>query len=288
MEAAAWVKRGIILNGTHYLFSGDSVASELVVCVHGIGSYHTCFDQLVPHLVKGGYRTLQYDLIGRGFSEPSGNGRYGAEEHIQQLDQLVRDLQLPSFHVVAHSMGGALAALYTIQHKDMVKSLTLVAPAGLMNSFPLSLLKSGRCLHGVLRGSLSARSNAEKAWRDDFYSHEGEALVLEEEMVRSQHLMYDHNPEAFNAFFTSVLQFPLYGLEAEVKQLAQCDGLPFLLLWGRADKAVPYACCKRWTKLLQSNGAKLVVKKYLKAAHGLLAETHEEVGRDIVDFLAAH
>jgi pimeloyl-ACP methyl ester carboxylesterase len=277
---------GSMLKGTYYTFSGPGDASEFVVCVHGIGSFQSCFDRLALALSSKGFRVLQYDLIGRGLSSPSENGRYGSKEHIFQLAQLILDLSLPRFHLVGHSMGGALAVLFALQHSDKIKSLTLVAPAGLMNVFPLSMIKSSRCLQGPLRSMLSSRRNQEKAWRNDFYSHKGAALELEEQTVQSMHWMYDHNPEAFNAFFRSVIEFPLYGLDEEVRRLGRCD-IPVLLVWGQADKAVPYKpCCQRWQNLLSEGGSKVTIKSYKRAGHGLLTEIHEVVNKDIEQFVS--
>ncbi|RYH05762.1 alpha/beta hydrolase [archaeon] len=242
-----------------------------------------CFDDIAATLSSQGCRTIQYDLIGRGFSSPSPNGRYDVEAHVSQLENLIAHLHLERFHVVGHSMGGALSTLYTVKNASKVISLTLIAPAGLMNSFPLSLAKG--CMQSTLRSYLSSRSQQENAWRSDFYMKTGVSKERENKMVTSMHKMYDNNPESFNAFFRSVVEFPLYGLEDTVALLGKLQDLPINLIWGKADKSVPYTNYKRWAEILVKENHDLRMAKHDKAGHALIIEFHEEVAKQIYGFI---
>ena len=42
-------------------------------------------------------------------------------------------------------------------------------------------------------------------------------------------MQMEHNPAAFDAFFQSVLQFPVYGLEDQVQALGNVPGLPIMV-----------------------------------------------------------
>eukprot|EP01031_Cornospumella_fuschlensis_P036828 gene36828-44674_t len=278
-----WIAPGSIFNGTHFKVSGPNDAADVVVCVHGIGSFHSCFDPIAATLSSRGYRVIQYDLIGRGFSSPSPRGRYDAEAHVSQLEALITHLGLERFHVVGHSMGGALSTLYTVKNSSKVASLTLIAPAGLMDSFPLSLAKG--CLQSSLRSFLSSRSGQENAWRNDFYLKTGKSKEREDEMVETMHKMYDNNPEAFNAFFRSVVEFPLYGLEETVASLGKLKDMSVNLIWGKKDKAVPYTNYKRWAEILVREGHEVRMAKHDKAGHGLMVEFHEEIAEQIHGFI---
>lgn len=62
---------------------------------------------------------------------------YGLSCHVSSrcaTCSAVRLLDRGPFHLVGHSMGGALAALYTAKHPRQVRSLTLLAPAGPSNT----------------------------------------------------------------------------------------------------------------------------------------------------------
>jgi pimeloyl-ACP methyl ester carboxylesterase len=181
--SAAWTRPGQMVEGTHYIVSG-SEGGETVLLVHGIGGYHGHWDYLTPVLEGAGYRVVRYDLVGRGFSEPDHHPQpYSGESHVSQLETVVGAAcpKNKPFHIVAHSMGGALSILYTAKHPETVSKLVLLSPAGLMDLGPVALLRSlPWCLHGCISNVL--KGGQENAWRDDFHTHGSEV----EEEVRSR------------------------------------------------------------------------------------------------------
>jgi len=185
-------------------------------------------------------------------------------------------------------MGGALATLYTQRYSERIISLTAICPAGLVNSFPLSLIKQP-CMQGVLRSILSNPEGNEKVWRESFYNHNADTHDLEEEMVHNTKMMYDNNAEATNAMFRSVVDFPLYGLANEVTRVGQ-SGIPILVMWGDKDLIVPFKpSCRRWLNALKQGGkSDVLAKVYSNVSHGLLSEIHATVSKDLAQFLDDH
>jgi pimeloyl-ACP methyl ester carboxylesterase len=57
-----------------------------------------------------------------GFSQPAAGDDYSGESHVRQLRELITELRLheEGYHLVGHSMGGALAALYAAKHPGEV------------------------------------------------------------------------------------------------------------------------------------------------------------------------
>eukprot|EP00656_Telonema_subtile_P028108 TRINITY_DN3037_c0_g1_i1.p1 TRINITY_DN3037_c0_g1~~TRINITY_DN3037_c0_g1_i1.p1 ORF type:complete len:255 (+),score=30.53 TRINITY_DN3037_c0_g1_i1:357-1121(+) len=80
-----------------------------------------------------GYRTLCYDLVGRGLSSAPDGCRYDWEAHTQQLEVLLEELQVhcTPHVVVAHSMGGIIATLHAARSSHCLGA-ALLAPAGAM------------------------------------------------------------------------------------------------------------------------------------------------------------
>ena len=153
-ELLTWKAPGIITPfGTHYILEGNA-DRPLVLCIHGIGSYYFYFDGLAKALLAAGYRVLRYDLIGRGFSEPADT--YDRAAHLRQIRDLLQHLGLSTTprHVIGHSMGGALALLHADEDAEHISSLTLLAPAGLMDGAIFAFLRSCTCLHGPISSFL--------------------------------------------------------------------------------------------------------------------------------------
>ncbi len=283
-----WTPNGEIENGTHYKVVGPEDSTDIVCCIHGIGSYHAKFDELGSFLSSAGFKVVQYDLIGRGHSSNHKSEKFGAEEHLEQLHTLITKtlkISVP-IHLIAHSMGGALAALYANNYPQAIKSLVLLAPAGLMDPGPLPLIRNVSCIAGIAKSVLKPRETQHKNWRNDFHNHTELFLEREEEMVRSMSLMYDNNPGAFEAFWRSVLEFPLYGLGEQVGQLAQHDHLSVFVMWGKEDIAVPFKpSFARWQSALEGQKCAFSSKVLDKAGHGFLLEYPEQTHKDILSFL---
>ncbi len=287
-EMSEWVPPGQIVDGTHFKVLGPADSHEIVCCVHGVGSYHSVFDQLAEHLAAANFKVILYDLIGRGHSANHTSEKFGADEHLEQLRHLLIDtlaIKIP-IHIIAHSMGGALSALYVSKYPNEIKSVTFLAPAGLMNSGPLPLIRNVSCVAGIAKSILSPPAKQQQNWRNDFYNHTGSYLEAENAMVHRMTQMYTNNEGAFNAFWQCVLQFPLYGLDEEVQSVAQHEHISVFLLWGKDDVAVPLEpSFTRWTTHLKGGKCKLTSKVIERAGHGFLLEYPEQTHSDILSFL---
>lgn len=293
---AAWTPCGQFFGGTHYVLqepTKDVPQRGNILFIHGIGSYHSGFNRLARYANDQGYQTLQYDLIGRGFSHPSANGLYSEEEHIQQIVELINHVFGPEpaekIHVVAHSMGGSLGTIFTSRHTSLVKSLTLLAPAGMMGYFPIGLVRSATCIHGVLKDQLRDIKKQEKIWAQEYVRKGEQYDQLKEETIRELSIMYTHEKDKWiDAFVGCVLAFPMSDISANIRHIANQENFPVLLLWGRQDKAVPYSNKRKWTKLLKSTKCDFKYKSYDQAGHVFFHECHEEVQPEILNFINSH
>lgn len=271
--------------------NGSSASQPVVICVHGIGSYHSCFNGVAEYLTSNGFIVVQYDLIGRGYSQPSPNQKYGKEEHLNQLHSLLTEIasELPSppYHFLCHSMGGALGTLFAQQYPQYIRTLTLLAPAGLMGFMPVGLLVSlPRCVQTCLKGSINSKSSQVKAWRDGYQqTSKPEVREMADKCVADHSAIYAMNSEMTNAFWQSALSFPVRNIDDAVKSLGERKDLKVLLLWGDKDRAVPLSpSYNRWVKLLTSQ-CTFETKIYKDVGHCFYEEVATEVLPDIRGFL---
>jgi pyruvate dehydrogenase E2 component (dihydrolipoamide acetyltransferase) len=107
-----------------------------VVFLHGFGGDHAVWGGLQSRLVLVGRRTLSVDLPGHGTTAHEAQDTSGL--HVP-IDTAMTALGFGASHLVAHSMG-ALAAV-ALARTRQVKSLTLIAPAGLGHSIDGGFLK---------------------------------------------------------------------------------------------------------------------------------------------------
>ena len=281
------VAPGKMLGGTHYILNGPE-DGDLVVCVHGIGSFYEYFTGLSELLVGAGFRVLTYDLIGRGFSDqPSDDIKgddpspFGGTGHVKQLRALIEGLGLAGtrYHVIGHSMGGAIATMYAAQNYKEIKSLVVLSPAGLMDVGVINAVRRAGVFQGIISWSL--KFNMESAWKNDFYDRRCQAAT---DMQAKLRVMYNHNPLSFNSFWQSVLHFPFNGIEPSI-QVLEKQQVPVYVLWGKHDTAVPMRpSYERWRNILATN-PRFECHVYGHLGHGFFLEDPDHCNPMIRDFI---
>jgi pimeloyl-ACP methyl ester carboxylesterase len=84
-------------------------------------------------LQAAGFRTLRYDMYGKGGSAmppPSVRASYDRAFFQRQLQDVLAAVGAPEkLHVVGFSFGGVTAAHFALAHPERVRSLSLIAPA---------------------------------------------------------------------------------------------------------------------------------------------------------------
>ena len=113
---------------TYYRLSGPDSGAP-VVLVHGFSVPSYIWDSTAVALSAAGYRVLQYDLFGRGYSDRP-NVTYGADLVDRQLGEIIDSAGLHGpVHLMGLSYGGFVTGTFSGRHPERVRSLTLVDPA---------------------------------------------------------------------------------------------------------------------------------------------------------------
>lgn len=129
-------------------------SGEPVLFIHGFGADLSAWRPFVP-LLGLGHPIVAVDLPGHGAN--AGVEAHGIDDLTARVRAAIAAAGVTSLHVVAHSLGAAVAARLADGGGLDVLSLSLIAPAGL-----------GPGINGdFISGFLSARSEAAlKAWLD--------------------------------------------------------------------------------------------------------------------------
>jgi pimeloyl-ACP methyl ester carboxylesterase len=118
----------------HYYSLGPE-AGPVVVLVHGLGGRSEDWQNLVPHLVKAGYRVYLPDLLGHGHSARPSEFSYSIPDQAAVVMDFVNSLGLKQLDLGGWSMGGWIAQRIAIDHPDRVRRLMLFDSAGI-NEIP--------------------------------------------------------------------------------------------------------------------------------------------------------
>jgi len=200
-----------------------------VVLVHGFSVPSYVFDRTSADLAAAGFRVIRFDLYGRGWSDRP-KVDYDRRLFADQLLELMDTLQVPKADLLGLSMGGAIVGRFAAEHPERVRSVVLVAP--LTRAHDISVmawpgvgewLTRAWFLPSLATSQLEDFAHPERVagWAERFqpqmrYDGFGRAILS-----TIRHLSNE----------SSLPDFEKVGKE----------GLPVLLVWGDADKTVPYA-----------------------------------------------
>jgi len=102
-----------------------------VIIVHGLAEHSGRYDHVIRYLTDNGYVVWTFDLRGHGQSDGKRSYVKSFNDYLDDLSLIIaRSLEeyphLPTI-LFGHSMGGAIATLYTITHKPAIRGLLLSA-----------------------------------------------------------------------------------------------------------------------------------------------------------------
>jgi acylglycerol lipase len=105
----------------------------VVIIVHGVGEHSSRYTHVAAHLTRHNYAVYTFDLRGHGRSAGDRCFVRSFDEYLADLSVLVQDVRKdesgkPVF-MLGHSLWGAIATLFAIQHQHLLNGLALSGPA---------------------------------------------------------------------------------------------------------------------------------------------------------------
>lgn len=216
---------------THYDVTGPDTGRTILL-VHGFSVPYYIWDSTTTALAGAGYRVVRYDEYGRGLSDRP-NVEYGAELYDRQLGELLDSLKITDrIDLAGVSMGGSVTGVFAGRHPQRVRSLVLVDPvagtagAGTgMFGWPLlgSYLWQTLAVPTMANGQASdfVEPNRFPDWADRYrvqmrYRGFGRALKSSRQARAGM------------------------AMDSVYERVAKA-AVPVLLVWGTADKTVPFS-----------------------------------------------
>jgi pimeloyl-ACP methyl ester carboxylesterase len=204
--------------------SGEGPA---VLLVHGIGSSRRTWDAVAPALTASGHEVVRLDLRGFGDSV-SPPGEFAMGDFVRDLVAFVDAMELGTFHLVGHSLGGMIAQRYVVDHPLRVRSLALASTTShngrRANAFARLMVSLAEHGYDALEQQPALREQAEATLREAFPA--GAPLA----MLRRG--MENPNPARANAW-RACFGFSTKDRLGEIR-------CPALVTHGTADMLIPF------------------------------------------------
>ena len=112
----------------NYQDAGPTNAPALLL-LHGFGSSQQTWDTWAPQFALN-FRVIRLDLPGFGLTGESPSKNYSEDQDLATLIGFVNKLNVSSFSIVGHSLGGKMAWGLAAAQPERVKALVLMAPDG--------------------------------------------------------------------------------------------------------------------------------------------------------------
>jgi pimeloyl-ACP methyl ester carboxylesterase len=232
---------------------------EPLVFLHGAGgwpSWGPFFEKLA-----GGYDVRVPEHPGFGRSDNPDWIRNVADVAMYYLDVL-DGLGGPAVHLVGHSLGGWIAAELAVRNTTRLKSLTLIAPAGVR-------------VKGLPSGDnfiWSAEENARNLFHDQSFAEQELAHLPSEE---------EADIDLTNRYMATKLGWEPRWFNPALERWLHRVGVPTLVLWGRDDKLFPSAYAKAWAERIPDVRVELIPE----CGHRPHVEKAEVTAQKILAFL---
>lgn len=217
---------------THYEL-GNPTGEQTVVLVHGFSVPCFIFDPTFHFLTRHSFRTLRYDLFGRGYSDRP-DVHYNIDLFVRQLKELLDALGIRQpVSLAGLSMGGPITATFTARHPEQVDRLVLIDPVGarpLVLTYILKVAAApvvGETVLTLIGGSNMIRRIASGILDRELVGH-----FLERYVRQMQY-------KGFRRAILSTIRNNMLNSFIEAYKTVGALDKPTLLIWGRHDTTVP-------------------------------------------------
>src|SRR3990172_284991 len=129
----AWLSDGV----TYYETAG-SESAQPVIFIHGFSVPNFIWDRNFTALAESGFRTVRYDLFGRGYSDRP-RISFDKSLFVRQFIDLLDALKIERADLISLSMGGPIAAEFAYRFPKRVRKLVFLDPAGFDLELPLAV-----------------------------------------------------------------------------------------------------------------------------------------------------
>lgn len=235
---------------------------------------------------KKTFRVFAVDKLGQGFTGNPKNDDYTIQAVVRHAYSFLQAIGLSRVHLVGHSRGGYLVTRLTLEHPELVSTLTIVDS---QTTAPGANTKRGPLLANAPRPLLSRESIK---WVTQQFSSTYEHITDSWMDVRERIAKLPKNAEAVakmakldqESFLPSLLKQKDETLgwikEGRLK-------VPTLLVWGYNDPSATLDRGKDLFEIVTSSAPRSQMHIFNKAGHYSYREHPQDFVRVVADFIGA-
>ncbi|NIJ43324.1 pimeloyl-ACP methyl ester carboxylesterase [Parvibaculum indicum] len=263
----------------HVRVQGDE-AGPVLLLLHGSNASLQTWEPWAAQLGDS-YRIVTMDLPGHGLTGAVPGDDYSRKGMADFVDEVMVKLGMDRFAIGGNSMGGGVAAQYTVDHPDKVSALILVDSAGIPRRHsedekaPLAFQLASSSIGRVVMRWVTPRALVEEGVKSVF----ADPSKVTPAMVDRYYdlTLYDGNRRA------TALRFAGFKPDDDslAVRLPEIE-VPVLVMWGAQDHLIPVSVAAAFKKRIPQ--AQIVT--YPDAGHVPMEEVPEKSAADVRGFLS--
>lgn len=244
-----------------------------ILFIHGLGSSSIVWRD-IPQALSEQFHTICVDLIGFGGSDKPVLD-YTISYFIQFVKSFLRQIGIndqDKITIIGHSLGGYIAAEYSIENKAQIEKLVLIDSSGMLNR-PTSLLE--QYLDAAMETDPILRYGKVKKTFEGLMAEPFRLLPI----IIDIFISVIEKPGAKHAFESAFRNSTTTSINVE--RLEKIKDLPCLILWGEKDNLIPLDHINKFKQILKD--AEMIV--IYDAGHSPFIEKTAIVYQKLLTFL---
>ena len=262
--------KSITLDFGEIAYAENDVKSDItLVLVHGFGGNKDTWNWVVPAW-NDKYHVVVIDMPGHGDSVSKKTLSYTMTDQAERLNQFLEAKKIKTFYLFGHSMGGAIAVHYALNHREKVNALILIDSMGMVQtkSDGVKLVEESdkNPLYDVCTKERIETLLNYSMYKPPYIPDIIKSALLEEKCARR-----DLEKVMYEDMYTDV------NLSAVAKNIS----IPTLILWGEKDRMTHVDDASLFHKNIK--GSKLVILK--EVGHVPILEEPEQTADEVDTFI---
>lgn len=235
------------VNLTYMERTASIESAETILLVHGFSANKDNWIRFTNALDEE-YHVIAVDLAGHGDSEKLLTTDYDLMKQAQRLDTLISGLGIKTFHIAGNSMGGAISAIYSLNHPQKVKSLTLIDAAGVDGDNPSEYYQA------LAKGQnpLIATDEESFNFRMNFTMSQPPLLPwpLKPAFLRKTLARAEINNKIFNDLIATKERLIEMNFHQQIQTTIAQHQVPTLIMWGEEDRVLDVSAVEAFQQLI--------------------------------------
>ena len=252
------------IDGNNIRYLDEGTSADTLLLLHGLGASAERWEDVIPLFAKK-FKVIVPDLIGFGYSDKPMID-YTTDYFAEFISKFLNEVGVEKPNIIGSSLGGQIAAEFTINHNMDVGKLVLVSPSGIMkHSTPALDAYISAALYPNNDSALNAFQTM--SCRNDVNEKTISGFVERMQL-----------PNAKMAFMSTLL-----GLSNSkvITEKLQTITVPTLILWGENDPVIPIKYAQSFVSAI--NDCRFY--KMIECGHTPYAEKPKAFFQIVSDFL---